>query len=108
MTRPFVMKLAMLVGAVVTAFILTVYRPSPQGLVPFGVGQAEVRAAPGSPPKAKTNYDLSTLRILNQTLSHIRNNYVDPTRIDNRAMLVAALESMQRNIAEVLVDVRDD
>ena len=109
MTRPFVLKLAMLVGAVATAFVLTIYRPSPQGLIPFGVGQAEVRAAPGtSAQKAKTNYDLTALKIFNQTLVRIRDNYVDPTRVDTKSMLVAALESVQRNIAEVLVDVRDD
>src|SRR5262249_40178833 len=83
MTRPFVTKLAILVGAVATAFILTVYRPSPQGLIPFGVGQAEVRAAPGTPPaKAKGNYDLAALKVFNQTLVRIRDNYVDPTRVD--------------------------
>ena len=32
MTRPFASKMAILVGAVVTAFILTLYRPSPHGL----------------------------------------------------------------------------
>ena len=109
MTRPFVMKLAILVGAVVTATILTVYRPSPQGLIPFGVGQAEVRAAPGTPTtKVKGNYDLAALKVFNQTLVRIRDNYVDPTRKDMKGMLIGALESVQRNIAEVLVDVRDD
>src|SRR5215470_3501247 len=109
MNRSFVLKLTMLVGAVATAFILTVYRPSPQGLIPFGVGQAEVRAAPGTqPPKVKSNYDLAALKIFNQTLVRIRDNYVDPTRVDAKGMLIAALESVQRNIAEVLVDVRDD
>jgi carboxyl-terminal processing protease len=109
MTRPLVLKLAMLVGAVATAFILTVVRPSPQGLIPFGVGQAEVRAAPGvTPTKVKPGYDLVSLKVFNQTLVRIRDNYVDPTRVDAKGMLVAALESVQRNIAEVLVDARDD
>ena len=68
MIRPFAMKLAILVGAVVTATVLTVYRPSPQGLIPFGVGQAEVRAAPGTPPtKAKGSYELAALKVFNQT-----------------------------------------
>jgi carboxyl-terminal processing protease len=103
------MKLAILAGAVVTATLLTVYRPSPQGLIPFGVGQAEVRAAPGAPTaKSKASYDISTLKLVSYTLSKVRDNYVDPTRVDAKGMLVAALDMVQRNIAEVLVDVRDD
>ncbi len=108
MTRSFASKLGILVGAVVTAFILTIYRPSPHGLMPFGVGQAEVRAAPGTPASKVKSYDLSSLKVFNQTLVRIRDNYVDPTRVDARGMLVAALDSVQRNIAEVLVDARDD
>jgi carboxyl-terminal processing protease len=109
MNRTFVMKATVLAGALLTAFILTIYRPSPQGLIPFGVGQAEVRAAPGTPAsKTKTNYDITALKIFNQTVVKIRDNYVDPAKIDARTMLISALDYVQRNIAEVLVDVRDD
>jgi carboxyl-terminal processing protease len=109
MTRPFVTKLAILVGAVVTAFALTIYSPSPQGLIPFGVGQAEVRAAPGTPAgKARASHDLVALKVFSNTLVKVRDNYVDATRKDARAMLIAALDSVQRNIAEVLVDARED
>src|SRR5262249_47696416 len=65
--------------------------------------------APGSPPqRAKKDYDLTKLGLLSKTIVYIRDNYVDPTRIDQKAMLISALDSVQRNIAEVLVDVRDD
>jgi carboxyl-terminal processing protease len=106
----FAVKVTVLVGAVVTAFLLTLYRPSPHGLIPFGVGQAEVRAAPGTSAAKnnKANYDLSSLKVFSNTLVKVRDNYVDPTRVDARGMLIAALESVQRNIAEVLVDARDD
>ncbi|HKA87543.1 MAG TPA: MXAN_5808 family serine peptidase [Haliangiales bacterium] len=104
------MKATLIAGAIATALILTITRPSPQGLVPFGVGQAEVRAAPGTAAaaKAKGNYDLSALRVINWAMVKVRDSYVDPKRIDAKSMLIAALDSVQRNIAEVMVDARDD
>jgi carboxyl-terminal processing protease len=110
MNQRFLLKSALIAGAIATALILTITRPSPQGLVPFGVGQAEVRAAPGTTAAAKTkaNYDLSALRVINWAMVKVRDSYVDPKRIDAKSMVVAALDSVQRNIAEVMVDVRDD
>jgi carboxyl-terminal processing protease len=109
MTRTFLAKLVILVGATLAALVLTVYRPSPQGLIPFGVGQAEVRAAPGTPGgRTATAYNLGSLRVLNVTLQKIHDNYVDPTRIDSREMLLAALDSVQRNVAEVMVEPAED
>ena len=110
MTKRFVVKLTLIAGAIATALILTITRPSPQGLVPFGVGQAEVRAAPGAVASkaAKGNYDLAALKVINWAMMKVRDSYVDPKRIDAKSMLIAALDSVQRNIAEVMVDVRDD
>jgi carboxyl-terminal processing protease len=109
MNRTYVAKLSLLVGAIVAALLLTLYRPSPEGLLPFGVGQAEVRAAPGTAmASAKASYNLTALKVINVTLVRIRDNYVDPTRIDPKGMLLAALDSVQRNVAEVLVEPQTD
>src|SRR5262249_20360149 len=53
-------------------------------------------------------YDLASLRILNLTLQRIRDNYVDPTRIDPKGMLLSALDHVQRNVAEVLAEPSAD
>jgi len=40
---------------------------------------------------------------LRETIARIRDHYVDPERIDPRAMLSAALDEIQRSVAEVMV-----
>ena len=53
------------------------------------------------------NYDLAALRILNRVILLVRENYVDPKRIQPRAMLLGALDYVQKSIAEVLVDHKE-
>ncbi len=109
MNRKFLAKLTILIGAVMTALILTVYRSSPSGLAEFTLGEPIVRAAPGVAATAsKTTYDLTALKVFNNALVKIRDNYVDPTRVNPKAMLLAALDSVQRNIPEVLVEPNAD
>jgi carboxyl-terminal processing protease len=84
-------NLAMVVAAGVLAFGLTILRPSIEG-----------RAAPGS--AANPRHDLSALKIFNLTLVRIKERYVDPSRIDPKKMLYSALDSVQFNIPEVLVE----
>jgi len=110
MNRKFAAKLTVLVGAVFVALVLTFVRPTPTGLGAFAVGPAEARPAPGAPATAatKANYDLTKLAVVNNTLVRIRDGYVDPTRIDPKEMLYAALDGVQRNVAEVLVEPNRD
>jgi carboxyl-terminal processing protease len=84
------------------ALVLTVVRRSPESLPDLGLGIPEVRAAPGEAPNAR--HDLSAHRILSITLSKIKERYVDPSRIDPKRMLYAALDSVQFNVPEVLVE----
>ena len=55
-----------------------------------------------------TPYRLAELRIFRDTLKQVKNNYVDPSRIRPHRMLLAALESMQKEVAEVIVHTTDD
>ncbi|HLL23539.1 MAG TPA: MXAN_5808 family serine peptidase, partial [Kofleriaceae bacterium] len=96
------LNLALVVGAGVLALVLTVVRQSPEGVVSLGLDTQEVRAAPGRPQVAK--HDLTALKILNITLLRIKDRYVDPGRVDPKKMLYAALDSVQFNIPEVLVE----
>jgi len=82
--------------------VLTVARRSPEGVVSLGLDTQEVRAAPGEPRNLK--HDLSALKIFNLVLVRVKERYVDPARIEPRKMLYAALDSVQYNIPEVLVE----
>jgi carboxyl-terminal processing protease len=92
--------LVMIAGAL--ALVLTVVRQSPEGVVSLGLETQEVRAAPGE--AANTRHDLSALKIFNLALVRIKDRYVDPSRIDPKKMLYAALDSVQYNVPEVLVE----
>ncbi len=92
-----------LVGAAGTlALVLTVIRQSPEGVVSLDLDMQEVRAAPGEARVIR--HDLSALTIFNKTLLRIKDRYVDPARVDPKKMLYAALDSVQFNIPEVLVE----
>jgi carboxyl-terminal processing protease len=93
-----------LVTAAVAALVLTMVRPSPEGIISFGIGEREVRAAPGQPTASTVKHNLTALDIFNVTLVRIRDAYVDPDRVDPKKMLFEALDSVQFNVPEVLVE----
>jgi carboxyl-terminal processing protease len=96
------LNLALVVAAGVSALVLTMIRQSPEGVVSIELNTQEVRAAPGETRAPR--HDLSALKIFNMTLLRIKERYVDPGRVEPRKMLYAALDSVQFNIPEVLVE----
>jgi len=92
----------MVVAAGLAALVLTVVRQTPEGTFRLGLDTQDVRAAPGEPLEHR--HDLSALTIFNKTLLKVKDRYVDPSRIDPKKMLYAALDSVQFNIPEVLVE----
>ena len=96
----------LLVGAAaLAALLLTVTRPSPKGLIDFAVGDREVRAEPGAPAvSVAQKHNLAALKVVNRTLLRVRESYVEPSRIEPKKMLYAALDSVQFNIPEVMVE----
>ena len=96
------LNLALVVGAGALALVLTVIRQSPEGVVSLELDTQEVRAAPGKQVDAR--HDLTALKILNMTLLRIKDRYVDPARVDPKKMFYSALDSVQFNIPEVLVE----
>ena len=48
-------------------------------------------------------YDLTKLEAVNRTLEYIRDRYVDPDRVAPRNMLLAALNRIQEDVAQVIV-----
>jgi carboxyl-terminal processing protease len=51
-----------------------------------------------------SKYDLSQLPIFSKTLFYVRENYFDKNRLDPRRMLVGALDFVQRDVPEILID----
>jgi carboxyl-terminal processing protease len=51
----------------------------------------------------KAPYDLTKLEAVNETLKTIRDKYVDPARVKPREMLLAALNRIQQDVAQVIV-----
>lgn len=95
----------LLIGAAaIAALVLTITRPSPEGLIDLGVGDREVRAAPSSAASETTRHNLAALRVVSSTLLKVQDSYVDPARIDPKEMLYAALDSVQYEIPEVMIE----
>ncbi|HET8541783.1 MAG TPA: MXAN_5808 family serine peptidase [Anaeromyxobacter sp.] len=76
--------------------------------------RAEAESAPAAvayrgavPVHAKLDdageYRLDRLPILSRVILAVKDNYVDPSRFDPRQMVVAALESVEKTVAEVMV-----
>ncbi|MGE3769290.1 MAG: S41 family peptidase, partial [Kofleriaceae bacterium] len=96
------LNLALVGAAGAMALVLTVTRQSPEGVVSLELDMPEVRAAPGE--MRVQRHDLSTLKVFNWALLRIKDRYVDPARVDPKKMLYAALDMVQYNIPEVLVE----
>lgn len=99
--KPLLVGLALLV-----ALILTVTRHGPNGSASLGIGAGEpLRAAQKDD---KRPYDLTALRVFNNTLMRVNDSYVDPTRVDPKQMLLSALDQVQKSVAEVLVEPKPE
>ncbi len=53
--------------------------------------------------QAKSQYDLTALRVVNEVLKLVRDRYVDPKRVKPKEMLLSALNYVQRDVAQVIV-----
>jgi carboxyl-terminal processing protease len=84
----------------------------------LGVTVRLVRAAPDASPavayqgavpvharadEPSGEYRLDRLPILSRVILSVKDNYVDPSRFDPKRMVVAALESVEKTVAEVMV-----
>ncbi|WP_242396159.1 MXAN_5808 family serine peptidase [Anaeromyxobacter oryzisoli] len=76
--------------------------------------RAEPQAAPtavayrgAAPLSARSTqngeYQLDRLPIFSRVILQVKDNYVDPSRFDPKAMLVASLEAVEKTVAEVMV-----
>lgn len=78
----------------------------PLALLGAGVALISVDAsAPArAAPKKDDNYRLSSLRVFNRVVLLVKEQYVEPERIAPKKMLVDALEAVEKQVPEVLVE----
>src|SRR6266478_3671540 len=73
----------------------------PSDRAPSALRIAEARAA----VEPKDGYDLASLDIFRRSIVQIKDNYVDPSRINPKEMFTSALEAVERQVAEVMIEV---
>lgn len=70
-------------------------------------GEPGLYSGSESQPESDT-YRISALSIFSNVAIHVKDNYVDPARIDPKDMLRSALREIERQVAEVLVEDLDE
>jgi len=79
------------------------------GLTAMGDTYAQAqRSDPRKHARLVPDHDATELRVLDWTLWNVSKYYVEPERIDPQAMTLAALEALEQDIAEVLVQPSAD
>lgn len=57
--------------------------------------------------RQKTPWDLTKLQVMNRVIHQVNDDYVDPSRIDHRRMMLAGLDAIQMEVPPVLVHYQD-
>jgi carboxyl-terminal processing protease len=70
---------------------------------PAGDAVARVAASPRGPRAPGTEYQLERIPVAARVIMQLKDHYVDPSRFRPKEMLVAALEGVERKVAEVMV-----
>ena len=104
-----VLMLAALCGAMMwggyQASVLRAHSVSPvREVLAAAGGQPGFFAGADDKGGSSDNYRISALSVFSNVALHVKDNYVDPARIDPKEMLVGALNEIERQIAEVLVE----
>ncbi len=90
-------KIGALLGSFLLASILALH------LHGGGLWQGLAPASAAGGPETRTTYDLTQLKVVNQTLDLITKKYVDPKRVRPREMLLSSLNYVQRDVAQIIV-----
>jgi carboxyl-terminal processing protease len=104
MIRPFRL-LATLAAALALALGVTARLGRAEPEAPVAAPELAYRGPSSSHARAGDggDYQLERLPILSRVILQVKDNYVEPSRIDPKAMVVAALEMVEKTVAEVMV-----
>jgi carboxyl-terminal processing protease len=79
---------------------------------PLTLADSAARPTPRSDSEArggdKSAHDLSSLRVFTKVILYIKDNYVDPKRVNPKEMMIAALEYVEKTVPDVIVDGNAD
>jgi carboxyl-terminal processing protease len=98
--------LASLAVSLATASGVTYALFSKAGAEPARVAQSRPVAAAHDPTvkPEDADYPLDTLPVFSRVIHYVSENYVEPKRIDPKAMVVAGLDMVEKTVAEVMVE----
>ncbi|PID38453.1 MAG: peptidase S41, partial [Proteobacteria bacterium] len=71
------------------------------------LGVSSPRPSRAAPQRAAKHYDLA-LKVFRIVLGRVTDSYVEPARIKPRAMLLSALDAIEKRVAEVLIEESPD
>ena len=95
----------LLVGAVITLAVGLIVVKDRRG----GLDLApEIRFGETRPSMDEIPYEGTDLKTTYRTINLVQKHYLDPSRVNPREMLVAAMQGMQRKISQVLVREEND
>ncbi|GEJ56739.1 MXAN_5808 family serine peptidase [Anaeromyxobacter diazotrophicus] len=66
--------------------------------------QAAALARTGASADEDPDYPLDQLPVFSRAIHYVAENYVDPKRVDPKAMVVGALDMVEKTVAEVMVE----
>src|SRR5262245_14128550 len=76
--------------------------------IPLPLTVSEALAAPSRSDdpeeRGKQQHDLSAMRIFSKVIIYVKDNYVDPRRVKPKEMMVSALELVEKQVPDVMVD----
>ncbi|MFM2153722.1 MAG: hypothetical protein RL199_2157, partial [Pseudomonadota bacterium] len=101
MTQPFASRLVRRLSFFVGAGLVGMLAFSLFGRPPVLSSAAQAASAR---PAGGGEYDLASMEVLRKVVVYVKDNYVDPKRIDAKEMFVAALEAVEKDTAEVMVE----
>src|SRR4051812_15280710 len=82
--------------------------------LPLTISEASAATARGNGDDAEEKggkpqqHDLSAMRVFSKVIIYVKDNYVDPRRVKPKEMMVSALEYVEKQVPDVMVDGNAD
>jgi carboxyl-terminal processing protease len=94
-----IVRRVVVIGALLFAWAL-----SGNDRAPLTLTASDAIAAPRDDSNAKAPHELAALKVMTKVVHYVKENYVDPHRVRPKEMMVAALESVEKSVPDMMVD----